>query len=76
MAGDGSRHTTRRQEILRAITHLEQQGYPPTMRELAAEVGLSVAGTYKQLVRLREEGLVTWRSNSNRTLQRTGRFVD
>jgi repressor LexA len=58
------------QALLAAILDLtRKKGYPPTLRELAHELGVSVAAVHKHLVRLRAEGVVEWQAASSRTLQ-------
>lgn len=45
----------------------------PTVRSVAAEVGLSVTRTYEHLKRLRGEGLVDWTDGGQGTLHATAR---
>jgi repressor LexA len=63
--------TERRQRVLNAIRDLTaRKGYPPTMREVAAEAGLNgVSGVYYQLCMLRHAGYVRWSPNTYRTLE-------
>ena len=49
-----------RDRILRVIERLAQaNGYSPTVREIAEEVGLSKSAAFKHLKLLREEGAVS-----------------
>jgi SOS-response transcriptional repressor LexA len=47
-------------------------GYPPSVRDLAAELGISTTRTHALLVGLREEGRVQWISGRYRTLRVIG----
>jgi repressor LexA len=50
--------------------HRRQYGYPPSVRELQAAVGLSSMSTiHRDLVALRDEGLIEWDPNRNRTIR-------
>ena len=56
--------------IVEAIRTLSQKGYPPSLPELAAAVGLKSTATVKyHLDRMRDDGLVTWVPHKNRTLR-------
>lgn len=59
--------------ILRAIADTSvERGYPPTIRELCAELGHSSAGgMLTRLRRMRRDGLVDFRDGSSRTLHVT-----
>jgi repressor LexA len=49
---------------------LALRGYPPTIPEIAAAVGLrSDSSVHHHLVRLRAEGYVTWEDGKARTLR-------
>lgn len=62
--------TDRQAEVLEAITTLTTQfGYPPTVRELETEVGVSVSAVHAHLRRLRNKGAVTWSDGQTRTLK-------
>lgn len=54
---------------LDALDALVARGYTPSLRELAGELGLSLAATQNRLRRLRDEGLVTWEPSRFRTLR-------
>lgn len=45
------------------------QGPPPTVREIAAEIGRSVSTTHKTLIKLREKGYITWEDSKCRTIR-------
>ena len=59
------------QRILEAIQlYIRQHQYPPSVREIAAMVGLaSTATVHRHLRRLREKGLIEWEPSSPRTLR-------
>ncbi len=72
-------HTTeqlppRQGEVLKLITTLtEQQGYPPTLAELAQALGLKNRMTVHQHVAaLKKKGLVQWEPGLNRSLRVIG----
>lgn len=48
-----------------------EHGYGPTVREVAAHLGLGPSVTHHHLLRMREQGRVTWKDNWNRTLRVT-----
>jgi repressor LexA len=52
-------------------TFIAENGYPPTVRELAQLRGLSTAGVHLQLKQLRELGFVDWKDGKGRTLRVT-----
>lgn len=62
-------------DILVAILALDGiNGYPPTVRELAASVGLKSAGSMLTRLRtMRERGLVSYEDGNPRTLVVTER---
>lgn len=64
----------RQGEVLRLITSLtEQQGYPPTLAELAQALGLKNRMTVHQHVAaLKKKGLVQWEPGLNRSLRVIG----
>lgn len=49
----------------------ERNGYPPTLRELGTESGLSATRVHQLLAGLRAAGLVTWEANLTRTIRLT-----
>jgi SOS-response transcriptional repressor LexA len=58
--------------VLRAIEILtaRRNGIPPTVREVAVEVGQKHANdVYEKLLRLRRDGLVEWEPKLSRTLR-------
>ncbi len=63
--------TKRQQQVVDAIRGYQaQHGYPPTVRELAALIGVSSPnGVMCHLVPLRRKGLVTWENSYGRTLR-------
>jgi len=67
----GPRPTPRLLEVVRAISRLTKRtGYAPTIRELAAELGIaSTNGVGDHLDRARRLGLVTWEPGLDRTLR-------
>ena len=58
-------------QLIGAIRSLTREaGFPPSIRELADDLGVRSSETiHGALVRLRQEGLVTWRPNTPRTLR-------
>jgi SOS-response transcriptional repressor LexA len=59
-----------RAAIVRRIRQRTQaQGYPPTLRELAEDVDVSVNVVLQHLRRLRQAGIVTWELGRPRTLR-------
>lgn len=64
----------RQGEVLKLITSLtEQQGYPPTLAELAQAMGLRNRMTVHQHVAaLKKKGLVQWEPGLNRSLRVIG----
>jgi Mn-dependent DtxR family transcriptional regulator len=63
--------TEKEQVMLEAITDLSTQyGYPPSVRELANELGLTRGTAHRMLMVLRDKGVVTWAPDrSARTLR-------
>ena len=63
--------TARQQRVLDAIASLTlARGFPPTLRELTAHLGLrSTNGVSQHLAALRQRGLVTGSPRRSRTLQ-------
>jgi DNA-binding IclR family transcriptional regulator len=55
-----------RRKILKAIA--SRKNYPFTVRELAVKTSLSSSATHHHLLRLRDDGLVSWQSDAKRTL--------
>ena len=65
-----ARTTDKREAILRFITDfMRNQGYPPSVREICAGVGLaSTATVHYHLNALKEEGLIHMDGKKNRTI--------
>ena len=62
--------TKRQEEALSAVARLtELYGYPPTVDELAREMGVTGNAAYEQLLALRRAGRVAWAANKARTLR-------
>lgn len=52
------------------VSYTEVAGYPPTLRELTAMLGLrSPNAVYKRLLRMRAAGVVSWDPQQARTLK-------
>src|SRR5580704_10138437 len=62
---------TRQKDVLRFIVALtEENGYPPTLAELAKALGLKNRMTVHQhVVALKKKGLVQWEPGLNRSLR-------
>jgi len=62
---------TRQKDVLRLIVELtEENGYPPTLAELAKALGLKNRMTVHQhVVALKKKGLVQWEPGLNRSLR-------
>lgn len=54
-------------KTIRALTREHRQ--PPTVRELAVAMGGAVSTTHKDLVVLREQGLIEWHPGQPRTMK-------
>ena len=54
-------------ELVRAF--IEERGYSPTVREIAAEYGCSAAGMHQHLQSLRSHGYLEWSPNTARTMR-------
>jgi hypothetical protein len=63
----------RQREVLAAIeSATAERGYPPTLRELGAALGISSTnGVYDHLRALRRKGAITWDPTKARTLRVT-----
>ena len=49
---------------------IDQNGYPPTVRELCEETGLSSTATIQyHLKKLKEKGYITYKEGSSRTIK-------
>lgn len=56
--------------IIYAISKLSKdKGYPPSLRELAEAVELSLTATRYHVGRLKDEGVLTYEKHQARTLQ-------
>lgn len=71
---NGEELTPRRRQILDFIaTTVEERGYPPTVREIGAEVGLkSSSSVHYHLKALEDEGLITRDGSLTRALRVSG----
>lgn len=50
--------------------HIDDHGYPPTVREMASVMGLrSASATLKRLRILKDRGYITWHEGRPRTIQ-------
>lgn len=62
----------RRPQIARAIAqHWRDFGYAPSVRDVAAAIGLGSTSTFHWMERMRDEGLVLYRPDKGRTLRLT-----
>lgn len=50
-----------------------KRGYPPTIREIAADVGLSPGHVQRRLIALEAEGLIERNPNQSRTVRAVGK---
>lgn len=57
-----------RQRVLESIKRLTRPS-GPTVREIAAELGLSVASVHHHLGGLRDEGKITWEERKARSIR-------
>ncbi len=66
--------TARQQKVLSFITtHLENRGYPPTLREIAEHLGISgTLGVMKHLDALERKGFILRHAGSSRGIVLTG----
>lgn len=61
---------TRDQILLFIVDHISSEGYAPTIREIAAAVGLKSSSTvHGHVERLEKDGLITRRKDASRTIQ-------
>lgn len=57
-------------KVLAAVQRLCAGPYPPSVRDVQLEVGLSSpSSAYRALVRLRDQGLIEWETNRFRTIR-------
>lgn len=62
--------TGRQADVLAAVVSLTADlGYPPTVTELAAELGACRSVTHVHLQKLRRAGVITWQPRSPRTVR-------
>lgn len=61
-------HERLRQVIEKIIGHTDANGYPPTVREIAAELGVCIARVQQLLATLIDAGIVSHRPGMARTL--------
>ena len=66
--------TARQQQVLNYITdHIEQQGYPPTLREIAGHLKINgTLGVIKHLQALEKKGYIEKQGGSSRGIRLTG----
>lgn len=56
--------------------YLEENGYPPTVREIAEEAECCISTVFEKLNQLEKLGLITSKKNSPRAIKVTGyKFV-
>lgn len=66
----GDEMKTRDQILEFVADHISSEGYAPTIREIAAAVGLKSSSTVQGHVdRLEKDGLITRRKDASRTIQ-------
>lgn len=64
--------TPAHRKTLRTITaFVHENGYPPSLVELAPLLSLSMRGVHERLLKLSAAGLVTWKPSQARTLRLT-----
>lgn len=62
--------TTRQAEVLKTIGRLlKNQGYPPTVTEIAKALKISTNGAHDHLLALQRAGAVDWTARKARTLR-------
>lgn len=67
-----SKFSEHRRDVLIAIKGLSKvEGKPPTVRELSETTGVSVSTMHAYIMRLHDEGLVTWQPRSHRSIRLT-----
>ncbi len=70
MAATQKAPTRRMHDLARAVEKLTRsEGYPPTLREVAAAIGVNTPRAHQLAHRARERGLLTFRDGSPRTLR-------
>jgi SOS-response transcriptional repressor LexA len=64
-------------DTLKAIVDLtNQNGAPPSMREVMGRLGISIGSYSHRMEALRDRGLVTWERRTPRTLRLLDRSID
>lgn len=64
------RFEDRKTEVLRWVDRfIDQYGFSPTIREVAAGMDLTVDTTHRALIGLRSDGRMTWEENQGRTMR-------
>lgn len=72
-----SQYDANREALLRMIRGAQiSHGRPPSVRGLAADLGVGVATVHSYLVQLSGEGLVEWSVGRHRTLHCTERGLN
>jgi repressor LexA len=62
--------TTGQRRVFNTIIHLiKRNGYPPTTRELAAELGIKAPSVHEQLNRLQKKGFINKQKNKARSIE-------
>lgn len=62
--------TAKQKEALVKIRNLSQQrGFPPTIREIATELGISMNATYMRLKQLEAHGAIARSNNVSRSIR-------
>lgn len=62
--------TKTQHQVLASIRKLTKHGYGPTIREIAADIGLSGVGTvHRALTELRAAGVIDWISGVHRSIE-------
>lgn len=65
-----SKYGEHKDQLLELIAKAaEAHAKPPSVRQLAAEVGVGVATLHSYLERLSDEGMVEWRPGKHRSLK-------
>jgi SOS-response transcriptional repressor LexA len=62
--------TTAQRQLLEVFRSLrDSQGYAPTFREMADEIGVNVGDVSAKMWRLRRDGVVDWHDGKARTIR-------
>lgn len=63
---------SRAQKLVLAVLE-KPRPYPPTIREIAAEIGCTPSNIHAHLTALRKKGMVEWEERKPRTLRVAGK---